>query len=201
MHRFKNIVSIDCETSGYNKKAIVSPYEGDIATGYQAVSWGLVISTPDTFKPIDQLYVEVKWNGKAKWSPKAEQVHGLSKEYLEENGVTEEEAAVDILEFLMKNLDISEPIYFLGQNAPSFDVIFFKDLLRRYDVKNIIVSSRCFDTFALSAGTIQKYKSDSMFKKVGLKERKKHNSLEDALYALETYRRINLIWKKMLEKS
>lgn len=198
--KMKRIIAMDCETSGMNWNSGKSQYNESIAHGYQAVSWGFVISSPDDFKPIDKLYLEIKWNGTSKWDNKAESIHGLTKEYLEENGVNEEDAVVTILEFFMEYLDITKPLYFLGQNVTTFDVPFFKDLLYRYNIKDIKIGQRHFDTFALAAGTIMKYDSESIFKKLGMKGRGAHNSLQDAENALETYRRINMAWNKMIQK-
>ena len=193
------VIAIDCETSGINFKSNRSECTESVAKNYQAVSWGLVVADAKTFKPIDELYVEVKWNGYSKWDVKAEQVHGLSKEYLEENGVDEEEALVMILEFIMKYVDIKKPLYFLGHNIMSFDIPFFKDLLNRYGIKDVKIGHRYFDTFALSMGTLKEYDSNTLFERVGYKARESHNSLDDAKYALGTYRKIQKAWTQMLK--
>lgn len=199
--KIDNIIAMDCETSGINFDANRSESNKSVAAGYQAVSWGLVISNTDHFKPIDELYLEVKWNGYSKWNAKAEEIHGLSKEYLEENGVDEEEALATMLEFIMKHIDIKKPLCFLGHNIMSFDLPFFRDLLYRYEIKNIKFAHRQLDTFSLSVGTVKEYDSETLFQRLGYKARDEHNSLIDAKQALGSYRRINKAWNQMLKKS
>ena len=195
------IVAMDCETSGINWKAGSSESKEGVANGYQAVQWGFVISDASNFKPIAELEVKIKWNGESAWDLKAENVHGMSKEYLEKHGLDEEEAVVDIIEFFMEHLDISKPIYVLGHNVGTFDLPFLKDMLLRHGVKNIKFGQRCFDTFSLSMGTVQQFDSDTLFDKVGYPPRDGHNALEDAKMALGSFRVINKAWKQMLKKS
>ena len=83
---FQFLLAIDAETSG------LFPYELDVSTKnkdeyYQAVSWGIIVADAETLLPIEKLYVEIKWDGKSLWNDRAEKIHGLSKEYLEEHGM------------------------------------------------------------------------------------------------------------------
>ena len=199
--KIDKILAIDCETSGLNWESGKCERPHGVAHGYQAISWGMVISDTKTFKPIDELYVEIKWNGESKWDAKAEKIHGISKEYLEENGVDEEEAIVMIVEFIMKHMDIKKPIYCLGHNVVAFDIPFLKDLFFRNGLEGVKFGHRHFDTFALSMGTVKQHDSNTLFEKVGLPARKDHNALEDAKYALESYRRISKAWDQMLKAS
>jgi hypothetical protein len=48
-------------------------------------------------------------------------------------------------------------------------------------------------------GTVKQFDSPTLFNRLGLKDRKTHNSLEDALLSLEVYRRISIAWKQMLK--
>lgn len=194
------IVVFDCETSGLNFAAGDLGSNELVCDGYQAVSWGMVISDVETFKPIAELYVEVKWNGESKWELKAEEVHGMSKEYLEKNGVTEEEALIEIVEFLNEHLDIKKPIYFMSHNGSSFDIWFLRQLFRKFEIKGLKVAHRHFDTFSLSMGTVMQHDSNDLFKKLGIKRSDTHNALEDAKATLESYRRIRKIWQTLMKK-
>jgi DNA polymerase III alpha subunit (gram-positive type) len=193
------ILAMDCETSGINWNAGKSHSRDSVAIGQQCVSWGLIISDTATFKPIDEMYVEIKWNGKANWDVKAEKTHGLSREYLEEHGLDEEDAVVDIVEFIMQYIDIKKPIYCLGHNVATFDIPFMRDMLYRQGIKNIKFGHRCFDSFALSMGTVQEFDSNTLFERLGMKERGDHNALEDARNALDSYRLIHKAWNAMLK--
>ena len=132
---------------------------------------------------------------------KAEAVHGMSKEYLEKHGVDEEDAVMDILEFLMEHLDITKPIFVLGHNVGTFDLPFLKDLLYRHGVEKIKFGHRCFDTFSLSMGTIKEHDSNMLFKRLGFADRNDHNALDDAKMALASFRLLNKAWTQMLERS
>ena len=195
------ILVLDCETSGINWESAHSHCNPNVALGYQSVAWGMVITDPAHYKPIDELYVEIKWNGKSKWDMSAEKVHKLSKEHLEEHGLSEEDALYDIIEFIMKHIDIKKPIYCMGHNVMAFDIPFFRDLLCRHNIKGLKFGHRHFDSFALSMGTVQELDSESLFNRLGLPERKTHNALEDTKYTLEVYRRIHRAWTKMLANS
>jgi len=195
-----NILAMDCETSGLNWGSAKSLSNKSPIHGYQAVSWGM-IATNLNYEIIEELYVEIKWNGVAKWEPKAEAIHGLSKAYLDENGLDEEEALAEIVEFFMRNFNLDKPIYCLGHNVASFDVPVLKDLLYRHKVPGIRFGHRHFDTFSLSMGTVGELDSNTLFKRVGLPVRKDHNALDDAKYALVTFRRINKAWQKLMKSQ
>lgn len=199
--QIQRVLAMDCETSGINWKAARSDCDESIARGFQSVSWGLVVADTKDYKPIDERYVEIKWNGESRWEPKAEEVHGLSKEYLEENGMDEEEAIIEMVEFIMEYFDITKPLYCLGHNVASFDIPFFRNLLYRHEVGGIRFAQRHFDTFSLSMGTVKMHDSNDLFHKVGLNTREAHNSLEDAKYSLESFRRINLAWEQMAKRK
>jgi len=77
---FEKLLAMDCETTGLKYNA------DDPSGGYQAVSWGLIVANALTLKPIEEMYIEIKWNGMSTWSQEAEQVHGLTKEHLNKNG-------------------------------------------------------------------------------------------------------------------
>jgi DNA polymerase III alpha subunit (gram-positive type) len=124
----------------------------------------------------------------------------MSKEHLEKNGLKEEDALYDMVEFIMKHVDVSKPLYCLGHNLVSFDIPFFKDLLFRHEVVGITFAHRQLDTFALSMGTVQEHDSNTLFSRLGLASRGKHNALDDAKYSLEVYRKINRAWKTMLKQ-
>lgn len=188
---FDKVCAVDCETSGMS-------FGDDPSRDCQSVSWGLVVADVATYKPIDKLYVEIKWNGKSKWEWKAEQVHGLTREYLATHGMDEAKAAEEIALFLGEHFGTDTPIVLLGHNAASFDIFFLRKLLHTHDLP-FKFAHRVLDTFSLSMATVREYNSEDLFTALGLNARDKHNALDDAMYALESYRRINLIWKKLVE--
>ena len=188
---FSKLLVMDCETSGLNN------FSEDISEGYQSVSWGLIIVDAQTLKPIDELYLEIKWNKKDRWEIPAERVHGLNRQYLEENGLDEVDAATAIAEFLLEHFKIDDTITLVGQNVMRFDRAFFKKLLYKFGLK-FKFSHRCVDTFSLGFATIGAFNSDQMFEELGYPIRDKHNALEDAYLALKTLQDIRSVWNNCI---
>ena len=176
------LLFLDVETSGF------TPGE-DITRNHQIVSIGLVVATGE-FEPVASLYREIKPNGTSHWNPQAEKVHGLTREYLESNGVSEEEAVADILEFLMKYWNIvDEAIVFGGHNVRPFDIPFFRKLMSKYDVE-VKIAFRTIDTFAAGFVALAAQDSEELFNMFGTKRKGKHNALQDATLSLGVCRKI-----------
>lgn len=188
---FTKFLAVDCETSGMTTKG------DDPSIDYQMVAIGLIVSDVKTFKEIESLYLEIKWNGESEWNDFAFKIHGLSKEYLEENGVDEEEAAAQILELIMRHFDTTKGIVLCGHNVASFDRYFLKALLRKFDIE-LKFSHRMLDTFSLGLIAVQAFDSDELFSKMGLAPRRMHNALEDIQYTLKSVRLINKLIQRCL---
>lgn len=182
------ILAMDCETTGLKFGSL------DPSIGYQSVSWGFAVAD-STFKEIDSLYVEIKWDGVSKWESRAEQVHGLSKQYLEENGLDKEDAAVIIAEFILKHFDIDDSIVCLGHNVRNFDLPFLIRLLEEFDIK-FKFAHRAIDTFSPGFILAGKTNSDEIFQYFGMPARHQHNALEDARQALRVCRNIRKLWEQ-----
>lgn len=184
---FDKLLAFDAETSSINRE------NDNPAIDCQMVSIGIIVADAKTYEPIEKLYLEIKYNGTALWSPEAEAIHGLSKEYLEKNGVSEEDAVLEIGTLLMKYWPLKIPINALGHNLVGFDILFIKELFKKFDL-NLKFSNRNIDTFPLMNVLLNSYDSNQGFSAIGLPERKKHNALEDIEMTLETVRRIKLLW-------
>lgn len=187
---FTKFLAIDCETSSMSKG-------DDPSTGCQMVSIGLIVSDVKTFKEIETLYIEIKWNGESDWSEYAEKIHGLTKDYLDENGVDEEEAAAQIVELIMRHFDTTKGIVLCGHNVVSFDKPFLKSLLRKFDI-DLKFSHRAIDSFPIGLLAVHSFDSDELFRNMGLPPRKEHNALEDIRYTLRSIRGLNKIFERVL---
>ena len=185
---FNLLFAFDCETSAINFDNKLNP-----AQGCQAVSWGIMILNANTLETLEELYIEVKWNGISDWSPEAEKVHGLSKEYLEEHGMDEQEALVEIANLIGKYWAGDTMVNTLGHNSISFDLPFLIDLYDKYDLK-LKCSHRNVDTNTLGFMLLRTYNSDDLFASLALPERELHNALEDIQYTVECARRIRILW-------
>lgn len=181
---------IDWETSG-------ATWGGDSSKDYQGLSFGAIVFDTETFEPVEKLYREIKFNAdKYQWSDGAEKIHGLSREYLEENGVSQEDAATDLLELILKYFGPESKVMFLGHN-PEFDRRFTNQLLGsvefefsvervNLDFTHIQLHHVVLDTSALGFITLGLYKSDLLFEKMGFEDRGDHNALIDAEQTLMT---------------
>lgn len=189
---FDKFLVIDCETTGLN----FDHSNPDITDGYQSISWGMMVSDMKTMKPLDELYVEIKWDGESKWHHKAEKVHGLSKAYLEKNGMDSEDAAIEIAQFIGAHFGVSETIVCMGHNVARFDIPFLKKLLLKYDFP-FSFSHRCLDSSSLAAMTLGTFTSQGMFDELGIERGDVHNALEDSRATLQACR----IIRKMFESG
>ena len=192
---FSKVLAMDCETSGIAKGH-------DPSIGYQAVSWGFVVADADTLAPIEKLYVEIKWNKQSKWDSKAEAVHGLSKSYLEANGLEEQDALVEIANLIYKYWDPNSEfssqrcIRCLGHNVATFDVWFLRQLFEKYGMP-LITGNRFVDTSTIGWAMFDCFNSDDAFDLIGVK-RNKHDALEDAESSLALVRTARMMSRELL---
>jgi DNA polymerase III epsilon subunit-like protein len=176
------VLALDCETTGlhFNQD---NPALGDGKRGYfQTVSWGLIVANAITLEPIEELYLEIQWDGNSIWNTKAESVHGLSKAYLKENGVTRTEAVESIGNLIIDHWGIDSPVHVLGHN-PQFDLAFLKADLRSEGLE-IKFGNKMIDTNSVGFTVYNTHNSDDLFEMVGLPQREDHNALTDAQNAL-----------------
>ncbi len=194
---FEKFLAMDCETSGlfYNADdPSIDPKTGD---EYQSVAWGLIVASAQTFEPIEELYIEIKWNGDALWDMEAQAVHGLSLEYLEENAFAEEDAVAEIANLIVRHFGTDNAIKTLGHNVTSFDLWFMKRLMRRHEIE-LRFGARHVDTSTIGFVNYEVYTSGQLFELIGFDTRNKHNALEDARMSLESARQSRLIFNSVL---
>lgn len=198
---FQYLLAIDCETTGLcfsNDSPVHNPKTGEY---HQAVSWGIIVADAKTLTPIDEVYVEIKWNDNSikqrnktpSFGKKAETIHKLTQNHLEINGVSEEEAVVTIANIIVKYWGTDNNIVTLGHNVHTFDMPFLRDLFRRNGVP-LKFANRHYDTNSVGFITVGAFNSDDLFNTMGMEARGTHNALDDAKMALESARRIRLLW-------
>jgi len=192
---FKYILAVDCETTGLFFNVDNPSLDGD--KYHMALSWGIIVLEADSLKEVERLYVEIKWDGKSEWNESAAAVHGLTKEHLEKNGITEEEACILIGNLIVKYW-ATTPVVLLGHNVVTFDLHFLRTMFRRHGIE-LSFGNRHIDSFSASMITLNALTSDEMFAKVGLPDRELHNALEDILYTVEAVRAIKLLWNNFVD--
>lgn len=194
---FDFILAIDCETTGVNVN------NDNASEGHQAVSWGVIVADATTLEPIEELYVEIKWNAQSKalrkkdpsFGKRAEKIHGLTYDHLEENGVSEAEAVAMIGELILKYWGPDVSIRTLGHNVHMFDLVFLREMFRRHDIE-LRFGNRHYDTNSISFVVLHTFNSDDMFNVMGFEARGEHNALDDIRMTLETARTIRTLWTK-----
>jgi len=188
---FEKVLAVDCETSGLL-------FNGDDPSeGFQSVAWGLIVADAHTLKPIEELYVEIQWDGESQWQSGAQKAHGLSKEYLTENGLTEEQAVVEMGALIMRHFGDGK-ICLLGHNVCSFDIWFLKRLFRKFKIE-LKFGARHVDTNSVGFVNWETYNSDDLFELIGFEARGDHNALEDARMSLESARVTRMLFNTLLE--
>jgi hypothetical protein len=194
--KFDKFLCLDCETSGMGFGT------GDPSKGskdgevYQSVSWGLVVADSETIKPIDKLYLEIKWDGHSTWNNKAEQIHKLSKEHLEQNGMSSEDAACEIASFVLDHFNPKKAINLAGHNIGSFDIFFLRSLLEPFGLM-FKTSARLIDTNSIAFAAFNSYTSDQAFELLNVK-RDSHNALEDAMASLKVIHATRTLMKTII---
>ena len=194
---FEKLLAIDCETTGINFSS------NDPSEGHQALSWGLIVADAKTLKPIEELYLEIKYNELSKKRRKEEKdfgvnaanIHGLTFDYLEKHGIDEQEAVVKIANLIIKYWGPTVQVKTLGHNVHMFDVPFLRSLFKRYNI-DVPIGSRHYDSNSVGFITVGAYESNALFETMGFKPRNNHNALEDARMSLETCRKIKELWEK-----
>jgi len=202
---FEYILAIDCESTGLCFNSDSPVYNPETGERHQAISWGMVVADTHTLQPVDELYVEIKWNDNSlkqleqnpEFGKKAQEIHQLTATHLEDNGVSEEEAVVKIANMIIKYWGPDSKINLLGHNVATFDMMFLHDMMNRVGVP-IKTAHRHLDSWSVGFGVMEQFNSNDLFDSVGLPTRSCHNALEDAKMALESVRRIRQTWNTLL---
>lgn len=164
----------------------------------QAIQLGATILRWDTMDVVDTFLVNIKYDPKYIWSSEAEAIHGLSREYLEEHGVSHEEAAIQFANFVLKWFG-TEEVMLIGHNI-IFDIEFLEQLLGPYDImfKQAITK---VDLAAVAYTLFGLHKSDDIFNLLGMPQREEHNALEDCIYTGEAIRMIRDMFLSAIQQK
>lgn len=194
----ERILVVDSETSGMAFNSDDPSIDSVTGETYQSVSWGLIVADASTFQPIERLYVEIKWNGESVWDPRAQAVHGLTLDYLEENGMSEEDAVVAIASLILKYWGPDASVSLGGHNVGTFDLPFLRRLMRSQGIE-IKFAHRHVDSSSVGLATFGTFTSDGLFEAVGIEARGKHNALDDAEGSLTALRTVKQLFNACME--
>lgn len=180
-------LAIDWETSGYS----VPNY----AKEHQGISFGAIIFDVQSLEPVETLYLEIKFDAtKYKWESGAERVHGLSREHLEKNGVTQEEAAIQLCNLVIKYIAVGDDVMLLGHRV-HFDRAFTEQLTKTIEV-DLSYHPNTIDSCSMGIALMEIAKSEDVFQMMGMPPRQEHNSLEDIMYTLLSVKRMKELFFK-----
>lgn len=204
---FEFILGLDCETTGVCVKNNDPLYNKKTKEKHQALSWGFLVIDALTYKVIEKLYLEVKWNEESiqqkekdpEFGQYAVNIHGLSQDYLDVNGVDEEEAVRQIANLIIKYWGTSSPLNCLGHNV-HFDIRFLQDVFERHEL-TLRFSQRHVDSFSLAHPLWNAHNSDELFNLLVGTERKDHNALEDIEMTLESIKVTRDLFTKFLSEN
>jgi DNA polymerase III epsilon subunit-like protein len=174
-------LAVDWETSGadWNDKE-------NTPKRFQGISFGAIVFNAETFEPIEEIYHEIQFDDtKYEWDMGAQKIHGLSREYLKDHGVSREEAAVALAELVMKYWGPDSDVMFLGHNA-HFDINFTNQLFVDHGLPKLKLHNVVLDTAGTGFISIGLFKSDQLFEYLGFDKRGNHNSLDDIRMTLQT---------------
>lgn len=194
-------LSIHVETTGIS----VDPKK-PVYDGCKIVSLAAAICDKETFREIDSMIVFFKVKGDE--NDIGTSYHGISKSFLEEHGVDEDEGIEEFFNFLEQYIDTTYSIICMGQNPHAFAIPFLKDLLNRNGVSNAVRFSSCsFDVFSVTASTIGETTIKQLIDIFGdvdklepFQQSKEYTSLLKAKTFIEIIRRINRAWTKKVMK-
>lgn len=183
------ILCIDWETTGTNWKTLE-----DTFANYQGISFGAIVVDAITLEPVEDLYREIKFNSdKYQWSKEAEAIHGLSIEYLEANGLSSEDACIDLASLILKYFGTGK-VMFMGHNT-EFDIKATEQLFNDNGLE-IQVHHIKLDSSSLAHALINEYRSDIVFEVLGgIDKRECHNALGDAYACLTSIRNARQIFE------
>lgn len=199
---------LDWETSG---AAFDLPYPEQFVPGmFQGIQLGLVVADNENFEEVDAIKVNIKFDSSYKWQDEAQKIHGLSREFLEENGVDAEEAVATIIEFITKYF--GDDVIFYGEGKPDktrticfgghnlgFDIAALQALLHRFNFKVVEHHVR-LDTSAIGFLAVGIYKSGKLFEHFGAEKRGDHDALDDTRQSLAVATGVKALIKAALSE-
>lgn len=190
VHPGKYILLCDVESTG----STFGSYE-ETFKRYQAIAFGAIVATSDTFEEVASLSFKVKFDPRYEWSDEAEKIHGITREQLEVEGLDNEEAAAELAEFILNHFGTGKVMF--ANHNPWFDIEAMKQLLEPHgvmpDLHHVVL-----DTSGLGFVTMGKYRSNDVFEFFNGERPKIHDALGDARMALGVLKGIREIVNTVL---
>lgn len=188
-----HILVMDWETSG----AEFGMSAEEIAKKYQGISLGLIVADFETLEEVYSDYFLIKYDSQYTWTQKAEEIHGISREELEKNGVSREEAMERVLGAILEFWGPKGIIVFGAHNA-AFDMAFLQEQILKPAGVTLEFHQAKLDTAVLGMMLFGNGRSDFVFELLaGCDGRGAHNSLDDARFCLKSMRTAKQLFQEI----
>lgn len=187
----KFILVLDVETTG----TTWGNYD-ETFRRFQAISFGAIVATSDTFEEVASLSFKVKYDPKYEWSFDAEKIHAITQQQLEEEGLTNEDAAAELAGFILDHFGTGKVMF--ANHNPWFDIAAMRQLLEPHGVMPEL-HHVVLDTSSIGWVSIGEYKSDKVFSFFNGDRPEVHDALGDARMALGVLRGVKQLIQAALE--
>lgn len=178
----EKLLVLSVETSGMNVANTIN-VDRIYSNQYQILSIGMIVCD-NKFKKIDELYIELKYDGESLWDSNAEKIHGLTKTYLRNNGIREIKAIEMVGNFLVDHFEQSK-IKVIGHNT-HFALTFFDAWFRKYDI-NLSFDCHYLDLSTLGYTFLGKSSKKEIFKFLNIPDNIR-NALNTSKKVLKAFR-------------
>jgi DNA polymerase III alpha subunit (gram-positive type) len=191
-----HILVMDWETSG----AEFGMSAEEIAKKYQGISLGLIVADFETLEEVYSDYFLIKYDTQYTWTQKAEEIHGITREELEKNGVSREEAMERVLGAILEFWGPKGIIVFGAHNA-AFDMAFLQEQILKPAGVTLEFHQAKLDTAVLGMMLFGNGRSDFVFELLaGCDGRGAHNSLDDARFCLKSMRTAKQLFQEIFNE-
>ncbi len=168
---------LDIETSGFSEKDNAICQISAIIVDEQ---WNVLGVFDSYVKPYNKIYTS-----------KAEKIHGLTKEFLQQNGNSINDTLILFFDFIREH----RPNHYVGHKIRTFDNRFLIEAIKQLSITFAITyrDSSFYDTFEMSWVHKKKIGSCSlanMCKHFGIEFEETHNSYKDCLATLELFKKL-----------
>lgn len=189
-------LGIHVETTGIDQST-----DTEITNGHSIVALALVVCDKN-FNRVDDKIIFIDNDAPeigTRW-------HGISKSFLDEEGVSEEDAILEFANFILEHFSPEDNIVCLGQNPHSFALPFLKKLLYKNEVY-INFSTNSLDLFSLTTPTMGELSIREVIDIFGdvddlppFYQQREYACLMKAISFVETFRRLKKAWTTMTKK-
>lgn len=192
-------LSIHVETTGLN-----SNIDQNVNEGHSIVAIGVSVCDKDFNKVDDKIiFIDSGLNNEEI----VPEFNGITKEFLSEEGISEEDAVIEFANFILEYFSPNDNIVCLGQNVQYFCIPFLKELLYKYEVY-INFACNALDVFSLTTPTLGELSLKEVVEVFGdvdnlppFYQQEEYACLLKTYAFIEVFRRINKQWNRMIKKT